>query len=200
MVLRLFALLRGLGGRKQVPETPPAPLAEGLDDSGEFEDLLADLGAESVEPDHAAELAQRDATIAELQTMLSRLQPLGEELGRAEKARLEAEARVRELEAELAASTEDRPRTVASLQRRLEEREAVLQREKERHRVTRDKLADRRRVAAARWHELRALRAEEARLRRELEARRDPCDAVRAPLPGSASPPKAVEAPGRRES
>ena len=157
-------------------EDAPAAVepAEGF---GEFEDMLDALGATAPEPGEDARLAARDATIAELQTMLAGLRPLGEQLAATERARLAAEARLAELEASQA----------KALVRKLGAREAVLARERERHAATREKLAERQRVAADRWREVQGLRAAKRRLERELQEERRRFDAVSPALPAPAA-------------
>jgi uncharacterized membrane protein YccC len=164
---------------------------EGL--GAEFHELLADLGASDAPPDPAAEIASRDATIAELKGMLAGLRGLGDELALATRLRMEAEARCRSLEADLQslraatqpAPTEAEP-TTERLQKELERRETVLANERERHAATRTKLLERRRIAAERWRELQDLRAQVRRLEQALAEATPP-----APLPGAPSPSRA---------
>ena len=182
---RARLLLNRVFGRpaKDAAVLSAAEPAEGF---GEFEEMLDELGAVAPEPDEDARLAAKDATIDELQTMLAGLRPLGQQLAESERARLEAERRLAEPESSPA----------KALLRKLRARESVLSRERERHAATREKLAERRRVAAARGREILGLRSATRRLERALEHERRRFDAVRPALPAAAVPPEnAARAP-----
>ena len=124
-------------------------------ESSEFDDMLMELGAEPAEPDP---IGQRDTTITELRGMLVGLRDIGDQFAVAENARIQGVER-------------------------LDQREGVLERERERHAATREKLQERKEAAADRWRELQSLRATERRLRRELEHERGRMDALHAALP-----------------
>ncbi len=164
----------------------PEPEEEASDRLGEeFQELLAELGAENQEPDYATELARKDGTIAELQAMLNGLRGLGDLLAESEKRRLATEARVAALESELVQAREDLARLPDFDERQLrelEKREAVLAKERERHAATREKLSERKRVAAERWRELQQLRSEVRRLELSLADLKSRSEAP-APLP-----------------
>ena len=179
-------LRRALGMAEETPAAPQASSA--LEDApqvdAEFADMLADLGAEPSEPaaplpGQASEAADpaasedpsgdlRDLELAELRSMLAKLQPLGDELARVEQERLSGLEREGELVAELERAREElrvERRERRALERRLRQREGVLARERKRHAQTREKYEQRRAQAIERWHQLR-----EARNRlRELE-------------------------------
>jgi chromosome segregation ATPase len=148
-------------------EEPRAPLPAEPAPGAEFADLQSLLGAEpsAVEPIHL-----RDMEVAELRTMLTRLQPMGDELARMERTRVGLERRCAELEESLTAVTAeleesrlakepDATKRELRLQRRLEEREGVLARERERLAEARRKRDERNKVASDRWREIHALRA-----------------------------------------
>ena len=102
--------------------------------------------------------------------MLEGLRPLGDLAAAAEQGRLAAQMRVDELEQrvdELERRFVQREADREKLEKRLSDREAVLERERERHEATRKKFVDRKTVAAARWKELLALRARLKDLERE---------------------------------
>jgi len=182
---------------------PPAEEPPTADKMGEeFQQLLLELGAENQPPDYAVELAKRDGTIAELQTMLNGLRGLGDMLAETENLRLAAEKRSQELEAELARTTEELTQAWQELaglpgpderhQRELARREAVLANERERHAATREKLAERKRVAAERWRENQQLRSEVRRLEQALaEARSAQAPALPGAMPASEQTPLA---------
>lgn len=136
----------------------------------EYDDLLAGIGAERSVPDSASQIERRDVTIVELTRLLEGLRPLGDLAAAAEQGRLAAQMRVDELEQrvdELERRFVQREADREKLEKRLSDREAVLERERERHEATRKKFVDRKTVAAARWKELLALRARLKDLERE---------------------------------
>ena len=160
---------------------PHAPAAEAgpVEGQGEFADLLADLGAEAPtgEADTGADL--KDATIAALRGELHNLRDLGDRLAHTEQERLALVARVAELESGGASSVGADERSVARLERRLEQREGVLERAREQLAQQRGRTAEWKRKAAERWHEITALRKQ----LKELERARS--DADDAELPGA---------------
>lgn len=149
------------------------PRPEDDDEANEgFHDLLAELGSvtgEGQEGEWEAQLRLAEATIDELRENLHRLQPLGEQLAEAEKARLDLleeleSARpapeppasdVKALQAELSAARK--------LSARKEKRIATLT---ERIQRLRTRFDDRDRTASERWHELVRLRRENRELAR----------------------------------
>lgn len=141
--------------------TPRSEGAGQAQDFAEFEALLADLGSETPER-NATALDLKDVTIAELSAMLEALRPLGDRLAEAEQQRLEALARIEALER--AQDTE----TSACLEREVERLNAALAHAGKTLARTKQKLAERQRIAGERWRELRSLRAERSRLHREL--------------------------------
>lgn len=138
-------------------------------DFAEFENLLADLGAQTP-PQDTAQLDLKDVTIAELRTMLEALRPLGDRLAEVERQRLEAQARIEALELAHDAGAIAR---LANEVQRLKRALAVADRAAAR---TQKKLAERQRIAGERWRELRSLRAERSRLYRELDRLRQRTD------------------------
>lgn len=151
-----------------------------VDGFAEFSDMLADLGAEpAVAPESppASENAfdLKDVTILELQKALALLQPLGERLGESEAKRLELEAQLAASERALIANSERSRETMRVLAEDMREETTRLRKQLARAEAlletTRAKLDERKRVAAERWSEIRALRGERARLRRELDGR-----------------------------
>lgn len=161
----LSRLTQALGGwRPAAADEPAAP------DSGgdEFADLLGDLGSSDDGSDDAA-LRLRDAQISELQQNLAALREVAETLAATERARLAAEARVAELEAQSAEErvTKALERRVVRLESALEKERARADKLRERLDAQREKTAERHRVAAERWHELRRI----GRERRTLEDR-----------------------------
>lgn len=163
-------------------ETPPGQggAATNVGDFAEFADLLSDLGAVPVEAPANAETAPdafdlKDVTILELQKALALLQPLGERLAESEKRRLELEAALAEAERASVATSERSRESVRALGEELRGEIAGLRKHLARAQAqlasTRARLDERKRVAAERWSEIRALRAERTRLRRELDAR-----------------------------
>jgi chromosome segregation ATPase len=146
------------------------PTSGQSEDWNEYDDLLAGIGAERSEPDSTAQIERRDVTIGELTRILEGLRPLGDLAAKAEQRRQAAAERVAELEervADLESRFVDREEDREKLELRLSEREAVLERERERHEATRKKFIERKAVAAERWKEMRALRSKLKRLERE---------------------------------
>jgi vacuolar-type H+-ATPase subunit I/STV1 len=153
---------------------PVTDRAAGDESGNEYDDLLAGIGAERSEPDPTALIECKDVTIGELTRLLAGLRPLGDLAARAEQDRIvavaradELEARIEELERRLTdrdGVVESRSEEAARLQQQLTQREEVLDRERARHDATRQKLTERKAVAAERWRELRALRAKLKRI------------------------------------
>lgn len=178
---------------------PPSAPTESTEPD-EFAELLEAIGStasdDSAEAAVRTQLALRDATIAELREMLTRLRGIGDRLARTEQERIRLVDRIAALEALRAAEAEEAlcaaERSQEALERlelKLSEREGVLARERERHAATREKLAEQKRIAAERWHELTHLRSETRRLETALDA----VDEVPPALP-SANPGRRADA------
>lgn len=160
---------------------PAAPGTEGAADGSdsEFADLLADLGAQAPAGEEAADAGLKDATIAALRGELHNLRDLGDRLARTEQERLALAARVAELEAGAAAVGPSDETGVARLERRLEQREGVLERAREQLAQQRARTEEWKRKAAERWHEITALRG------RVKELERGPADTGVADVPAA---------------
>jgi len=158
---------------------PSAPAPEGGAGGEEqgYSEMLAELGAEPPPPESADDL--KDTAIRALSDNLRGLRDLGDQLARAEQDKLALAARVEELEA---GAGEDA--VVARLERKLEQREGVLARTRERLTSQRAKTDDWKSKAAERWHEIGSLRKQLKELERALEEARDA--ARPGPLPQQA--------------
>ena len=156
-------------------EDVPLPIeAEAL--ANEFDDFLADMGAEPVDPEESA-LAIKDATIEELQRNLERLRPLGDQLAEIEKARLALESELAEARLELARVHEEHHAELSAVLAERDKLERARARLEERVSKTREKFAKRDRVATERWHQIRALQQERRRLKDALkQLQRSPVD------------------------
>ena len=161
-----------LKARDPVAESPPQPngtaecTADSPPSSDEFSELLDAIGA--IDSDHGpdAQLALRDATIAELRNMLQNLRGIGDQLAWTEQERLRLVARVAELEQAFAFESDVR---IARLEKEIARRKELVARERKRHSATRAKLAERERVAAERWREILELRKAQKQQRKSGE-------------------------------
>ena len=160
-------LLERLTGRL----APEAPAPEGGADSEQqdYAEMLLELGAEPP-PREGADIL-KDTAIHELTHNLQGLSDLGDRLARTEQDRLALAARVEELEAEGDASGE--VAIVQRFERKLEQREGVLARTRERLASQRAKTEEWKRKAAERWHQIGSLRKQVKELERALAEARD---------------------------
>ena len=175
---RLFKSLTGERLAPRVEEADEVP--DGMlpldPETDEFADFLDSIG--STDADEDATLRLKDAQIAELQSNLAKMRAVADTLAQTQQARLVAEARVEQLEHELADAKPDldpeEALEITALTKQVERLERSLEKERKRYdklhdrfESAREKVAERHRVAAERWHELRRV----GRERRALEDR-----------------------------
>ena len=177
--------------RRSLPTGQQDLLPEGAPERSQPEDLCAEfaslqsaIGAEPGAGGEADRSALKDLAIAGLQQSLAELQPLGELLARSEGLRIEAERELARTRAELdmalvrECASGDAGAKLAEAEKRAQALSGELRAERtarvraeERGLKAREKAAERQKVAAERWRDLRAARAEVRKLERELAQR-----------------------------
>ncbi|QDU65423.1 hypothetical protein [Engelhardtia mirabilis] len=194
VLARLAKSLAGQSHAQSGEELEPLPegLVELDPETDEFADFLESIGATDADED--ATLRLKDAQIGELRSNLTKMRTVADTLADTQQARLAAEARVRELESQLAAPGADldpeEALTVAALTKRVERLEQSLEKERQRYEklhqrleTAREKVAERHRVAAERWHELRRVGRERRILEDRVRLQGDKLDEIRGLLP-----------------
>ena len=161
-----------LGASDTAVDGPAPPLpATGHAPRGELHELLDEVGAVAPSSQEAAQAERQQTVIAELRRMLEALQPLGEELAAAERARAAAQEHIGALDV-LVAALEDQltlaAQEVEVERRRAEDLERALAAALAASRAAEIEAPER---AAARERELATLARRCERLERALAAR-----------------------------